>query len=119
VRCYYAYTPPLRLGLRLAHILRTVQICKQKYLAASVRFRLYCTKRVYTHTLFSGLITFISFVRGNRKLPVFADMKDLSTQKASLTFGFINGLHMSEVDVKDECTANKRKKIYQVNVIKK
>jgi polygalacturonase len=57
--------------------------------------------------------------RGNRKLPVFADMKDLSTQKASLTFGFINGLHMSEVDVKDECTANKRKKIYQVNVIKK
>jgi polygalacturonase len=54
--------------------------------------------------------------RGNRKLPVFSDTRDLSSAPAHITLGFIQNLRMYEIRIIEECADNRRKKFYKVKV---
>jgi polygalacturonase len=54
--------------------------------------------------------------RGNRKLPVFADTRDLSAKPAHITLGFIKHLRLNGIQVVDKCNGVKRKIYYKEKV---
>lgn len=54
--------------------------------------------------------------RGNRKLPVFADTRDLSAKPAHITLGFIKHLQLNGIQVVDKCGTVKRKMYYKEQI---